>query len=92
MSRWKAAAIHFSISLLVFLFLLTLILWLWYPGILFSIDGGWSGLRLVIGVDLLLGPLLTLVVFKSGKPGRQINSDRFFLFPMKMKLPGLKVI
>jgi hypothetical protein len=73
MSRWKAAAIHFSISLLVFLFLLTLILWLWYPGILFSIDGGWSGLRLVIGVDLVLGPLLTLVVFKSGKPGLKFD-------------------
>jgi hypothetical protein len=73
MSRWKAAAIHFSASLLVFLFLLTLILWLWYPGILFSIDGGWSGLRLVIGVDLVLGPFLTLVIFKSGKPGLKFD-------------------
>jgi hypothetical protein len=73
MSRWKAAAIHFSVSLLVFLFLLTLILSLWYPGILFSIDGGWSGLRLVVGVDLVLGPLLTLIVFKSGKPGLKFD-------------------
>ena len=73
MSRWKAGAIHFSISLAVFLVLLGVILLVWYPGILFSVDGGWSGLRIVIGVDLVLGPLLTLIVFKSGKPGLRFD-------------------
>ncbi|NKB34191.1 MAG: hypothetical protein GKR91_13955 [Pseudomonadales bacterium] len=73
MSRWKAGAIHFSISLMVFLVLLAIILLLWYPGILFSIDGGWTGLQIVIGVDLVLGPLLTLIVFKSGKPGLKFD-------------------
>lgn len=73
MSRWKAAAIHFSISLFVFVLLLAVILAVWYPGILFSVDGGWTGLRIVIGVDLVLGPLLTLIVFKSGKPGLKFD-------------------
>lgn len=73
MSRWKAFAIHFSISLAVFLVLLAVILLVWYPGILFSIDGGWTGLRIVIGVDLVLGPLLTLIVFKAGKPGLKFD-------------------
>ncbi|MEQ8954325.1 MAG: hypothetical protein RL120_09345, partial [Gammaproteobacteria bacterium] len=53
--------------------LLGVILVLWYPGILFNVDGGWTGLRIVIGVDLVLGPLLTLVVFKSGKPGLRFD-------------------
>ena len=56
MSRWKAGAIHFLISLAIFLGLLAVILLLWYPGILFSIDSGWAGLQLVIGVDLIAGP------------------------------------
>ena len=73
MSRWRAAAIHFSISLFVFVLLLAVILAVWYPGILFSVDGGWTGLRIVIGVDLVLGPLLTLIVFKSGKPGLKFD-------------------
>ncbi len=73
MSRWKAFAIHFSISLIVFLVLLAIILIVWYPGILFSVDGGWTGLRIVIGVDLVLGPLLTLIVFKAGKPGLRFD-------------------
>lgn len=73
MSRWKAGAIHFSISLTIFLGLLAVILFLWYPGILFTVDGGWQGLRLVIGVDLIVGPLMTLIVFKSGKPGLKFD-------------------
>ena len=73
MSRCKASAIHFLISLTVFIGLLALILLLWYPGILFSVDGGWAGLRIVIAVDLVLGPLLTLIVFKSGKPGLKFD-------------------
>ena len=73
MSRWKASAIHFSLSLIVLLLLLAVILVLWYPGILFSVDGGWTGLRIVVGVDLVLGPLLTLIVFKSGKPGLKFD-------------------
>ncbi len=73
MSRWTAFAIHFSISLAVFLVLLAIILFVWYPGILFSIDGGWTGLRIIIGVDLVLGPLLTLIVFRAGKPGLKFD-------------------
>ena len=53
--------------------LLAVILLVWYPGILFRVDGGWTGLRIVVGVDLVLGPLLTLVVFKAGKPGLKFD-------------------
>ena len=69
MSRWKAGGLHFLISLAIFLGLLAVIVLQWYPGILFNIDSGWAGLQLVIGVDLIAGPLLTLVVFKTGTQG-----------------------
>ena len=80
MSRWRAFAIHFGISMLVFLLLLAIILVFWFPGILFNIDGGWTGLRIIIGVDLVLGPLLTLVVFKAGKPGLKFDLACIGLF------------
>lgn len=73
MSRWKAFAIHFGISVALFIVLLSIILLVWYPGVLFQVDGGWEGLRIVMGVDLVLGPLLTLVVFKAGKPGLKFD-------------------
>lgn len=41
----------------------------WYPPPWFAHDGGWQVLRIIIFVDVVLGPLLTLVVFRRGKPG-----------------------
>lgn len=73
MSRFKAFAIHFGISFAIFLFLLYFILVQWYPEPLFSTDGGWRVIRIIVGVDLILGPLLTLIIFKSGKPGLKFD-------------------
>ena len=73
MSRFKAFSIHFAISLIIFLILLYFILIQWYPEPLFSNDGGWRVIRIIIGVDLILGPFLTLIVFKAGKPGLKFD-------------------
>ena len=73
MSRFKAFAIHFAISFVIFLILLYFILVQWYPEPLFSSDGGWRVIRIIVGVDLILGPLLTLIVFKSGKAGLKFD-------------------
>ena len=73
MNRFKAFAIHFAISLVIFFILLFFILAQWYPEPLFSNDGGWRVIRIIIGVDLILGPVLTLMVFKVGKPGLKFD-------------------
>ena len=73
MSRFKAFSIHFAISFLIFLILLYFILVQWYPEPLFSSDGGWRVIRIIVGVDLILGPFLTLIVFKAGKPGLKFD-------------------
>jgi len=41
----------------------------WYPGPLFTLEGGRDGLLLLILVNLVLGPALTLLLFKPGKRG-----------------------
>jgi len=92
MSRWKAGAIHLSISLAIFLALLAVILFLWYPGILFNIDRGWAGLQLVIGVDLIAGPLLTLIVFKSGKKGLKFDLSCIAAFQAACMVSGMWVV
>ena len=73
MSRYSAFAIHLGISLLIFLALSAVIVLRWYPDYFFELDGGWEGLRLILGVDLVLGPLLTLIVFNAAKP--EIKTD-----------------
>ena len=73
MTRTKAFAIHLAISLVIFFILLYFILVQWYPEPLFTTDGGWRVIRIIAGVDLVLGPLLTLVIFKSAKPGLKFD-------------------
>lgn len=72
-NRFSASAIHLALSLLVFLsFIAVLYLW-WFPGNLFFMDGGWQIVKLVAMIDLVLGPLLTLMLFKRGKPSLKFD-------------------
>ena len=73
MSRWKASAIHFLLSAAIAGALVALMLLVWYPWPLFELAGG-SGLVLIlVGVDVVLGPLITLVIFKAGKKGLKFD-------------------
>jgi len=67
-SKGVAFAIHLTLSLLIFSTLVFMMAFYWFPGELFFIDGGWQGLKLVAMVDLVLGPALTLLLYKPGKP------------------------
>lgn len=69
MSRWKAAAIHLSISVIIGLLVLAVLFLAWYPQPYFDAAGGQHLIIVLLGVDLVLGPMLTLVLFKSGKKG-----------------------
>jgi hypothetical protein len=69
MSRWQAFLIHLGISLTVFGAIAYCVMAVWYPAFFFDTDGGYQGLRILLGVDLVLGPLLTLIVYRTGKPG-----------------------
>ncbi|HEV7490359.1 MAG TPA: hypothetical protein VGO25_06105, partial [Rhodanobacteraceae bacterium] len=67
MTRWKASAVHLSISICVGLGAVALIFGVWYPPPYSHAVGADQLVVLLLGVDVVLGPLLTLVVFKSGK-------------------------
>lgn len=67
MNRIRAAAIHFSISAVVAIGLLALFWFVWYPAPLFRAVGGLEIFLMLLVIDVVLGPLLTFVVFKPGK-------------------------
>lgn len=73
MSRWKAAFLHFLISLLVMSLVTGFVCWRWYPPGLFAMTKAGALLALLASVDLVLGPLLTAVVFRTGKPGLKFD-------------------
>ena len=66
-SKFRAWAVHLVISLCVLLPVLAVIFFLWYPGPLFTVQDGGRVAGILIGVHLVLGPLLTFIVFKPGK-------------------------
>ena len=67
-TRFTAFAVHLGISLVIFAALLLVVVFEWYRFPLFAIEGGWRGIQIIAGCDIVLGPLLTLIVFKPGKP------------------------
>lgn len=68
LNRWKAFGIHLAISALIASTVLLLVVWLWYPAPYFAAMGGETLLRLLIGVDVVLGPIITLIIFDPAKP------------------------
>ncbi|MBK79677.1 MAG: hypothetical protein CMQ43_01985 [Gammaproteobacteria bacterium] len=75
MNRFGAFLIHLGISLVIFAVLAYLVLYVWYPDFFFASDGGWQGMRIIVFVDLVLGPTLTLIVFNRKKPARELQRD-----------------
>ena len=61
MTRLRAFAVHLTASILILLLFLMIMLLVWYPAPYFKINGGWKVLRILAGVDVVLGPLLTLL-------------------------------
>jgi len=67
MSRYKAACIHLFFSGLVLFVIFLLIAYVWYPYKLFALSAGVDLLRLIICVDLTVGPLVMLIIFDAKK-------------------------
>lgn len=74
-SRLKASGIHFCLSALAFLIVLYFIVFLWYPNPHFTTNGGWQGVRIMLFVDIVLGPFLTLLIFSPEKSRKAILFD-----------------
>jgi len=55
-TRRQAFLIHLGVSLALFLALVAIVVFLWYPGPLLTLEGGWEGMRIIAIVDLVLPP------------------------------------
>lgn len=67
MNRWKASALHLLLSVLLIGGIALAAFLLWYPYGLYRIAGQDRVLLIMLAIDLVAGPLLTLVVYKAGK-------------------------
>ncbi|MFJ3052911.1 hypothetical protein [Pseudomonas nitroreducens] len=74
-NRWFAFLYHLAVSFVLLLIITGVMYFCWFPGALFDAAGGWQGMRILVAVDLVLGPTLTLIVFNRAKPIRELMRD-----------------
>lgn len=67
LTRIQATTGHVIVSLVIGLFVLGIMLFLWYPSPLFVAMGGAELFFLIVGVDVFIGPLITLIIFNPKK-------------------------
>lgn len=92
MSRWRAFAIHLLISLLIGASVFALLFFVWYPRLFFEASGGDRLVLLLLAIDVSIGPLLTLIVFRSGKRGLAFDLSFIAFCQLAALLYGLSVI
>ena len=73
--RLRASALHMTVSLLVAGLAALMVFGLWYPFPYREFSGGRELFLLVVLVDVVLGPLITLVVFNRTKTRRHLAMD-----------------
>jgi hypothetical protein len=73
--RLRASAIHLGISASIALILILSVTQVWYPSPLFQLASGGGVFLLMVGCDITLGPLMTLIIFNIRKPRAELVRD-----------------
>ncbi|RYD14056.1 MAG: hypothetical protein EOP90_15160 [Lysobacteraceae bacterium] len=92
MSRWKAAGLHLSISALIGLITAALVFGVWFPPPYSHAAGADRLILLLLGVDIVVGPLLTLIVYRHGKWGMRFDLWVIALLQAGAFLYGMSVV
>ena len=91
-SNWKdrlrASGIHLGLSLCIAALAAWLVFGLWYPYPYREISGGRELFLIVIAVDVILGPLITLVVFNRAKPWTELRRDLIIVVLIQLAALG----
>jgi hypothetical protein len=91
MSRWKAAGLHFLVCVAIAASVITLMIAVWYPSPLFRAMGGDHLVAIVIGVDVAIGPMITLVIFSPGKRQDLLRFDLMVIASLQLAALGYGV-
>ena len=92
LNRWKASAIHLGISAAIGISVVALMLALWYPQHYFAAMGGDTLIMLLIGVDVVIGPLITLIVFDPKKMNVRFDLAVIALLQLAALLYGCSIM
>jgi hypothetical protein len=91
-SRKQAFITHLTVSMAIFFVLLYLIAFEWFPSFYYRLDNGYMGTAVIFFVDVVLGPGLTLLVFKPGKPSLKFDMATIIVFQIIALTWGIKSV
>lgn len=86
--RVKATGMHCLASVAVVLGAAALVFGVWYPSPFQALAGGADLFWLLITVDLIMGPILTMVVFSHTKPRLVLARDIFVIVTLQLLALG----
>jgi hypothetical protein len=84
----KFAGIHLVGSVALALMCAGLVFSIWYPSVFASLAGGRELFILVVAVDVVCGPLLTLVLYNPAKPRTELVRDLGFVVLIQLAALG----
>lgn len=90
-SRLKAAGIHLGWSVFLAVLAALLVFLVWYPYPYRDISGGRDLFLMVVAVDVVMGPLLTLTVFNPKKPLTELRRDLALIVVLQLAALGYGV-
>ena len=73
--KLRAVGLHFLVTLFIAIISATFIFVVWYPSPYTNIAGGFDLWKLLVGVELTLGPLMSFVVYRPDKSRRALLFD-----------------
>ncbi|MGH8523597.1 MAG: TfpX/TfpZ family type IV pilin accessory protein [Gammaproteobacteria bacterium] len=92
MTRWKASAIHLSICAGIGLSVLAWMLFVWYPSPYFEGLGAGKLSMIIIGVDVVIGPLITLIIYNPLKKSLRFELSVVALLQLSALIYGAYVV
>lgn len=78
------ASMHLGFSIVIASFIAGIIFWIWYPWPYHEFSGGRDIFLLLIGVDIVCGPVLTLLLFTTSKPKKLLYIDLGLICAIQM--------
>ena len=88
----KAFSIHLAVSTTIVGIVVALIFFFWYPKPYFEANGAWTVLKVLIMVDLVMGPMMTLIIYKKGKKTLVFDMSVIFAIQLAALIYGVNVI
>lgn len=87
--RQKIFLSHLSISVLIALLVIGLIFFIWYPAPLAKAVGVTQIFLMMLAIDVIVGPVLGLLVYKEGKKPLKFDLSVIILIQISALLYGV---